>query len=144
MFSYDFIDLPLKLLKAMEYELSSKLCYDRLIGMSNEENISLLWLLMNDSEKYYKKFDELYRKTAGSVPVKIEPVISEFDSYLEGIKIAIVSELEKAAFYRSIYLSHINTSVSGTFLEAFTDGDFHAIKLNYLYTKLVESLISDR
>jgi rubrerythrin len=66
------------------------------------------------------------------IPLPKQPRIL---SYIDGVKKAIMDELEAYEFYRDIYIANMSPEIRNIFFEALTDENEHAAKFNYIFTK---------
>lgn len=87
---------------------------------------------LNDERKHLKAFTDLYMSLTGTVPVvQITPV--EYNSFKEGIYLAMKDELKAAHFYKDARLSATDPVVQDTFFLAMTDELEHATQFSFVY-----------
>lgn len=138
MFGYIAVnqELSQKLIKAMTGEQDAREYYETLMTMTrSQEDRKIISKIMEDEKKHFNNFYRLYITLTGHQPI-LPPVQQlRISSYVEGIKKSIMDETDAYEFYRDIYLAYLNPMVRQIFLEAFTDENEHAIRLNYLYAK---------
>ncbi len=90
---------------------------------------------MKDELEHLQAFEELYLHFTGTDPeYVIEPV--EYETYREGILIALEEELEAAEFYRDVILSSTDRLVRDTFFLAMVDELEHATQFGVLFNTL--------
>lgn len=129
-------DLKERLLKALKGEQDARRFYSELVKLAKyEEDKKIITEITLDERKHFNNFRRLYIELTGkepALPPQERPVIK---SYIEGLKTAIMDETEAYEFYRDTFLCTNNPIGKQIFLEAFTDENEHAIRLNYLFTK---------
>ncbi len=136
MFTMQYMDLPPKLVEGMQEELNSKAHYKSLLELAEDkEDRDIITAIIKDETRHYNSISKLYHKVMGSSPVALAPHAPYFDSYIAGIKKAILDETKAYEFYRDAYLSSTSQEVRNMFFQAFTDENEHAIRLNFLYIK---------
>ena len=133
---------PELLLHAMQGELDAISFYQQLMKMtSDQQDISLITDIHNDEVKHFKLFHNLYRQLYGVDAPTIRPREPNIVSFREGVKQAILDELESYELYYEIYLSSTNPTVRNIFFEAMADENEHAAKFNFMYTKSLEAML---
>lgn len=133
-------DSPQRLIKALEGEQDAIKYYNKLITKATEnQDKDIISEIISDEKKHFGYFKRLYFEITGYVP-QIEPSKEpNISNYIEGLEKAIMDETDAYEFYRDNYLCFSNDMAKERFLEAFTDENQHAVRLNYLFTKAIRS-----
>ena len=88
-----------------------------------------------DELEHLEAFEALYEHFTGAEPrYTIVPV--QYDTYREGILMALEDELEAAEFYRDVILSTTDQLVRDTFFHAMVDELEHATQFGVLFNTL--------
>lgn len=126
---------PEEVVKAMQGEAEAGLFYERLMRMApTREEADIIKQIRADEVKHYEAFEELYRRMTGRNPRVPEPAMPNFRTYMEGVELAFIDELEAYDYYRDLYLSTQNPRIRDIFLDAFTDENEHAQYLHWIYS----------
>lgn len=129
-------DLPKRLMKAMKGEADARVFYLQLISMlPAPEDKDIVAKIAQDEKKHHENFRRLYVRLAGHEPMLPPTEKANIPTYIEGIMKAIMDETEAYEFYRDTFMCTTNPAAKEIFLEAMTDENEHAIRLNYLFTK---------
>jgi rubrerythrin len=127
---------PEILLKALKDEQDAIMFYKILITMvSDAQDENLIKEIHNDEVKHFSQFFNLYKQMTGQNPQIPLPKQPRIHSYTDGVKKAILDELEAYEFYRDIYIANTSPEIRNIFFEALTDENEHAAKFNYMFTK---------
>lgn len=110
--------------------------YSRLVQEApNDLHREFITHAYDDELEHLYAFTKLYCHLTGQLPqYTIEPVI--YDSYKEGILIALKDELEAGEYYRDIQLSTSDQLIRDTFYFAMVDELEHATMFSTLYNTI--------
>lgn len=131
---------PGMLLRVIEAKQNSIMIYDKLLTMtSDQENIGLIRVILQDEINHLNGFTNLYHNLFGGQLNLSDPVTPYVISFLSGIKSAVVHELNNYYFYNNVSFTDQNQKVRHAFIRALADENRHAISFNYIYTKSLEN-----
>ena len=124
------------LLKAIKDEQDAIMFYKILITIvPDKQDENLIRDIHNDEVKHFTQLFNLYKQMTGQNPQIPLPKQPRIPSYIDGVKKAILDELDAFEFYRDIYITNTSPEIRNIFFEALTDENEHAAKFNYMYTK---------
>lgn len=121
---------------AIAGEREDELFYDYLIKVApNQEAKNIIMGIRNDERKHNAMFRKMYPQLAGKpVPTMNEEPFEKPKSYCDGIKKALMGELNAVRNYRMILFAMQNRVHINMITEIITDELRHASLYNYLYT----------
>ena len=122
-----------RLQKAINGEYSAVLCYEKLAGLSrNEEERKQILEIREDEIKHFHRFSEIYTSLTGMQP---QPQVTEAcpNSYLKGLEFAIKDEQETVDFYLETADMTPDPSIRKAFRRAAADEQNHAVWFLYFY-----------
>lgn len=130
------VDLPQRLLKALKGEQDAILFYQALMTMTDGQvDKEVITEIISDEKKHFSNYSSLYTAITGRRPPLPKPEKPNIPSYLDGIEKAIFDETDAYDFYKDTFLCTNNQIAKQLFLDAFTDENNHAMRLNFLYSK---------
>jgi rubrerythrin len=129
-------ELQNDLYQAIKGEATDAEFYSRLVkDAPNELHREFIEHAHNDELKHLYYYDRLYRSLFGEVPrFRLNP--TQYQTYKEGLLIALRGELHGAEFYRDMQLSVKDPIVRDTFYLAMTDELEHATRFSTLYNTI--------
>lgn len=132
----DFDQLIQDIHEAIEDEATAAEFYGRLLEDAPDDlHRRFIRHAYDDELEHLATFEELYQYFTGMEAVyRITPV--QYDTYDEGLILALEDELEAAEFYRDIMLSSTDQLVRDTFHWAMVDELEHATRFSFLYHTL--------
>lgn len=122
--------------KAIVGEATAAEFYSRLLKETPDElHREFVEHAYEDELEHLQAFTKLYVHFTEQEPqYRIEPV--QYETYKEGIKMALKDELEAAEFYRDIQMSSTDPLVRDTFFYAMVDELEHSTQFGVLYNTL--------
>ena len=133
---YSFQEIIQFIYEAIVGEATAAEFYSRLINDAPDElHREFIQHAHDDELEHLYSFTKLYCHLTGQIPqYTIEPVI--YQSYKEGILIALKDELEAGEFYRDVQLSTTDQLFRDTFYLAMVDELEHATMFSTLYNTI--------
>lgn len=120
---------------AISGEREDELFYDYLISVApNQEAKNIITGIRNDERKHNAMFRKIYTQLTGKpVPPMSEEPFEKPKSYCDGIKKALMGELNAVVNYRKILFAMQKRVHINMLTEIITDELRHAALYNYLY-----------
>lgn len=126
-----------RLTEAMHSEVEAIVFYEQLSRMTQDrENKDILAHILEDEHKHLRDLECIYQEITGCRLTLPQPVTPYITSFCEGLMTAFFDELSAYEFYRNIYLANQNFRRRNVFFLNMSDENEHAIKLNYLISKM--------
>jgi len=109
--------------------------YERLADLAdNEQNRQVILRIQQDEAKHYHWFTMMLQRLGGQLPqISAGELPSNFE---EGIRTAIIDELEAASFYQDIAYRATSHMVQMHFMHASHDEQRHASLFQYMLINL--------
>lgn len=122
--------------KSIVDEATAAEFYSRLLEEAPDElHKEFIEHAYHDELVHLEAFMKLYLHFTGEHPkYQIEPI--QYDTYKDGIRMALKDELEAAEFYRDMKLSNTDPLVQDTFFLAMVDELEHSTQFGVLYGSL--------
>ena len=123
------------LIETITDEASAAEFYTKLLSQAPDQlNYDFVEHARNDELEHLSFFEKLYIQYFGKKPqYKIEPV--RYNSYKEGLLIALKDELAAGEFYRDVQLSVRDPLIRDTYYYAMVDELRHATMFSTLYNQ---------
>lgn len=131
---------PGMLLRIIQAKQNLAATYEQLHKMtSDQQDIQLIRNINLDETGHLIAFINLYTNLFDEKPYLSDPKALQIGSFLSGVRDSIMEELNLYIIYSNIIFTESDTGVRNVFLQALTDDNRHASRLNYVYTKTLES-----
>jgi rubrerythrin len=112
--------------KAIQLEAQAYMFYEKLATLAeNERDRAVILGIQNDEARHYHWFTMILRRMGGVIPNIVAGDLPE--DFEEGVRIAIMNELEAAEFYQSIAYRATDHHIDMHFMHASHDEQRHAL-----------------
>lgn len=130
---------PGMLIRIIQNKVDIIAYYERLLQLAvDEQNIDILRGIISDETTHRGLFINLYRDLFGGEP-ETHNNAQNIDSFIDGVKFAVMSELNNYNIYGNIFFTDGNAEVRNAFLRGLFDENSHSAKFNFIYSKFLEN-----
>lgn len=121
--------------KAIMGEAEAIAFYRALQQMVRGEDRRIIGGIIEDEERHYRSFYSLYQSLAGKRPELEQVSPPQIRSLEEGLRMAVIDEVEAADFYSELYVATQDGTIRDLLFGIIQDEQGHAALFNLLYTK---------
>lgn len=131
---------PGMLIRIIQDKQAMNAQYEQLHGIAtDQQDIDIIGRIRLDEAAHLSALTGLFARLFGGQPELNGHGQLQMHSFMSGVKDLIIGELNLYITYSNIIFTDSNADVQNTFFQVLTDDNRHASRLNYMYTKAVES-----